>query len=71
MKSISHLNKIRLKTRNNEFQNYLTSIIIGDPWIQIFPSILIGAINIEYENIELENGEIEKQSGKLKANLST
>ncbi len=28
---------------------------------------MIGAINIEYENIEFENGEIEKQSGELKA----
>ncbi len=26
-----------------------------------------GAIKIEYENIEFENGEIEKQSGELKA----
>jgi len=63
MKSISHLNKIRLKTRNNEVQNYLTSIIIGDPWIQIFPSILIGAINIEYENIELETGKSKNKVG--------
>jgi hypothetical protein len=25
----------------------------------------IGAVNIEYENIEFENGEILKQSGEL------
>ncbi len=31
---------------------------------------MVGAINIEYENIELENGEIEKQSGELKPNLT-
>ncbi len=30
--------------------------------------LLIGAIKIEYENIKFENGEIEKQSGELKAN---
>jgi len=28
---------------------------------------MIGAINFEYENIELKNGEIEKQRGELKA----
>jgi len=28
---------------------------------------LVGAIKIEYENFEFENGEIEKQSGELKA----
>ncbi len=27
---------------------------------------MVGAINIEYENIKFENGEIEKQSGELK-----
>jgi len=32
---------------------------------------MIGAINIEYENIEFENGEIEKQSGELKAKWGT
>ncbi len=31
---------------------------------------ILGAIKIEYENIEFENGEIEKQSGELKANLT-
>jgi hypothetical protein len=31
----------------------------------------IGAINFEYENIELKNGEIEKQSGELKAKWGT
>jgi len=30
----------------------------------------IGAINIEYENIEFDNREIEKQSWELKANLT-
>jgi len=30
----------------------------------------IGAIKIEYENIEFENGEIKKQSGELKAKLT-
>ncbi len=29
---------------------------------------MVGAINLEYENIELKNGEIKKQSGELKAN---
>jgi len=32
---------------------------------------LIGAINFEYENIELKNGEIKKQSGELKAKWGT
>jgi hypothetical protein len=31
----------------------------------------IGAIKIEYENIEFENGEIKKQSGELKAKWGT
>jgi len=26
---------------------------------------MVGAINIEYENIKFENGNIEKQSGEL------
>jgi len=28
---------------------------------------MVGAINFEYENIELKNGEIKKPSGELKA----
>jgi len=31
----------------------------------------VGAINIEYENIKIYNGEIEKQSGELKAKWGT
>ncbi len=30
----------------------------------------VGAINIEFENIKFWNGEIKKQSGELKANLT-
>ncbi len=30
---------------------------------------MVGAINIEYEKIELENGNIEQQSGELKVKL--
>jgi len=30
----------------------------------------MGVINIKYENIEFKNGEIKKQSGELKANLT-
>jgi len=33
-------------------------------------SCSIGAVNIKNENIEFENGEIKKQSGELKANLT-
>jgi len=31
----------------------------------------VGAINIEYENIEFENGNIEKQSGELHEKVET
>jgi len=32
---------------------------------------MVGAIKIEYENIEFENREIEKQSGELKSKRGT
>jgi len=37
-------------------------------WVVEF---FIGAINIEYENNEFKNGEIEIQSGELKAKWGT
>ncbi len=36
----------------------------------IFQQLMVGAINIEYENIEFENGNIKIQSGELKVKLS-
>jgi len=39
------------------------------PIIRKIFKIEVGAINFEYENIKLKNGEIKKQSGELKAKL--
>jgi len=36
----------------------------------MLPTKMVGAINIEYENIEFENGNTEKQSGELKVKFN-
>jgi len=43
--------------------------VIEDLWSlkqEILRNLSVGVINIEYENIKFENGNIEKQSGELK-----
>ncbi len=42
--------------------------VIEDLWSlkqEILRNLSVGVINIEYENIKFENGNIEKQSGEL------
>ncbi len=47
--------------------------VIADLWSlkqEILRNLPVGAINIEYENIKFENGNIGKQSGELKVKFS-
>ncbi len=47
--------------------------VIEDLWSlkqEILRNLSVGVINIEYENIKFENGNIEKQSGELKVKFS-
>ncbi len=64
-----------LDSSSENFRQYLDSYlprsIQANISFDFYFHYSIGAINFEYENIELKYGEIEKQSGELKAKWGT